>query len=92
MRHGEDGDIPGAWTGADGRSWTDHLPVIGQNEAARLARFDATQDVILAASPFTDRTRPGAPPTLAEHDALAERLAETCRRYLAAHALVKGAA
>lgn len=56
---------------------------------ARLARFDATQDVILAASPFADRTRAGTPPTLAEHDANAERLAEACRRYLMTHAVVK---
>ncbi len=64
-------------------------PVRPTQGEARLARFDATQDVILAAAPFSDRTLPGAPLTLAEHDAQAERLAEACRRYLSAHAVVK---
>jgi hypothetical protein len=53
---------------------------------ARLARFDATQDVLLAAVAL-DRTR--GPFTPAEHDARAEELAAACRRYLAAHETVK---
>lgn len=52
----------------------------------RMARFDATQDVLLAAVSL-DRTR--GPLTPAEHEAKAEELAEACRRYLAAHEAVK---
>lgn len=73
--------------------WADHLPIVSEAEAvrvtqgeARLARFDATQDVLLA-SVALDRTR--GPLTPAEHDAKAEELAAACRRYLAAHEAVK---
>ena len=52
----------------------------------RLARFDATQDVLLAAVAL-DRTR--GPLTPEEHEAKAEELAAACRRYLAAHEAVK---
>lgn len=55
-------------------------------DKARLARFDATQDVLLAAVAL-DRTR--GPLTPEEHDAKAEELATACRRYLAAHEAVK---
>lgn len=91
MRHGEDGEMAGAWF----RCWApevegeDRLAAVEVERLLRIARFDATQDVILAASPFADRTQFGAPLTLAEQDAKAEELAAACRRYLAAHEAVK---
>ena len=77
MRHGDDGEMASAWM-RDQRQ--PERPSAGE---ARLARFDATQDVILAAAPFADRL------TMSEHDANAERLADACRRYLMTHAVVK---
>lgn len=55
---------------------------------ARLARFDATQDVLLAAGAM-NRSPPALPLTPSEFDAKAEELAAACRRYLAAHEAVK---
>lgn len=54
----------------------------------RLARFDATQDVLLAAGAM-NRAPPAVPITPAEHEAKAEELAAACRRYLAAHETLK---
>ena len=54
----------------------------------RLARFDATQDVLLAAGAM-NRAPPAVPLTPSEFDAKAEALAAACRRYLAAHEAVK---
>lgn len=56
----------------------------------RIARFDATQDVLLAASAM-NRAPPAVPLKPSEFDAKAEALATACRRYLAAHETVKAA-
>ena len=53
-----------------------------------MARFDATQDVLLAAGAM-NRAPPAVPLTPSEFDAKAEELAAACRRYLAAHEAVK---
>lgn len=78
MRHGEDGEMAGAWI-RDQR--VPERPTPGE---ARLARFDATQDLLLEAGALASGAL-----DLAQHDAQAERLAEACRRYLAAHHQVK---
>lgn len=54
----------------------------------RLARFDATQDILLAASAM-NRAPPALPLTPSENDAKSEALAAACRRYIAAHEAVK---
>lgn len=54
----------------------------------RLARFDATQDVLLAAAAM-NRAPPAVPLTPSEFDAKAEELSAACRRYLVAHEAVK---
>lgn len=80
MRHNEDGEMAGAWLR---RQMPERRETRGD---VLLARFDATQDVLLAAVAL-DRTR--GPLTSAEHDAKAEELAAACRRYLSAHEAVK---